>query len=108
METRNSVRCVFFDAESLRHQFPRDYAKDFVACMERAYRQAAEYGARLEAVLLCNPHNPVGQCYDREVLGAIMKFCHQDRLHLIFDEIYTLSAFAEPFTSVLSIPDVMD
>lgn len=57
-----------------------------------------------------------GQCYPRDTLTAMMRFCQKHRIHLISDEIYALSVFdtgnadAIPFTSVLSIDttDVID
>jgi 1-aminocyclopropane-1-carboxylate synthase len=64
----------------------------------------------VKAVILCNPHNPLGRCYGRETIIAYAKLCQKYNLHLISDEIYALSVFPtkdvpepETFTSVLSI-----
>ena len=54
--------------------------------------------------MLCNPHNPVGQCYSAEVIWKIAAFCHRCGLHLVSDEVYALSVLegsAIPFVSVL-------
>jgi 1-aminocyclopropane-1-carboxylate synthase len=86
-----------------------------VAAYERvllASRSAHAPGnGRITALLLCNPHNPLGRCYPRETLVALMGFCEKYALHLIVDEIYALSVFpnphvtdASPFISALSIP----
>lgn len=67
-------------------------------------------GGQVRAILLCNPHNPLGRCYSRETLVAFMRLCQKHAIHLVVDEIYALSVFpnpdapaAEPFTSALSI-----
>lgn len=46
--------------------------------------------SRIKAVLLCNPHNPLGRCYPKKVLLEVMEFCQEHGLHLIVDEIYAL------------------
>ncbi|EGX50052.1 hypothetical protein AOL_s00076g403 [Orbilia oligospora ATCC 24927] len=73
--------------------------------------------ARIQAVLLANPHNPLGRCYPRETLVEYLKFCEKHDIHLIADEIYAMSIFrtssnndAVEFQSVLSInmEDIVD
>ncbi|KAI4958692.1 putative secondary metabolism biosynthetic enzyme [Alternaria arbusti] len=63
-----------------------------------------------KGVVLCNPHNPLGQCYTKSALKAICKFCEKHDLHLISDEIYALSTYESedmprpmPFVSLLSL-----
>ncbi|KAF4312612.1 1-aminocyclopropane-1-carboxylate synthase [Botryosphaeria dothidea] len=79
---------------------------------ERALSSATASGIKVRAVMLVNPHNPLGICYPAETLIALMRFCNKHRLHLISDEIYALSIYKPsaapsesptPFTSVLSI-----
>ncbi|OBT68851.1 hypothetical protein VE03_02044 [Pseudogymnoascus sp. 23342-1-I1] len=71
--------------------------------------QAKTDGTNPRALLICNPHNPSGRCYPKSSLIALMKFCAQNNLHLISDEIYALTVFetddpsSAPFTSVLEI-----
>jgi cystathionine beta-lyase len=38
--------------------------------------------------LLCNPHNPVGRCFDKEELLAIAKLCEKHDLVICADEIH--------------------
>ncbi|KAL5358302.1 pyridoxal phosphate-dependent transferase [Aspergillus floccosus] len=102
-ETRNFVRSVFANTESLEDQFISRCASGFVAALESSVATAETQGVRVKAVLLCNPHNPVGKCYEPGVLRAIMEFCSRKNLHLVIDEIYALSAFGAPFNSALSI-----
>ncbi|KZF23925.1 aminotransferase GliI [Xylona heveae TC161] len=63
----------------------------------------------VKAVLVCNPHNPLGRCYPRETLQAMVDFCSRNSLHYISDEVYALSLHRPvehdyvPFTSALSL-----
>ena len=84
-----------------------------VAEYERALLSSLQKGVKIKAIMLCNPHNPLGRCYSRDFLFQLMKSCQKHRVHLISDEIYALSVWrhgsgdtdseTQPFTSVLSI-----
>lgn len=65
---------------------------------------------QVKAMLISNPHNPLGQCYPKSVLEGFVRFCNKHKIHLISDEIYAMTAFKTddlinpvPFTSILSI-----
>ncbi|KAL8276984.1 hypothetical protein RQP46_010619 [Phenoliferia psychrophenolica] len=65
-------------------------------------------GAKVRAVLVTNPHNPLGFVYRREILEAYARFAEKWDLYLIVDEIYALSIYesdlpAVPFTSILNV-----
>ncbi|KAJ4215827.1 hypothetical protein NW759_009687 [Fusarium solani] len=89
------------------------FGLETIKVYEKALADAQAQGIRVKALLLCNPHNPLGRCYPRQVIEAYMKFCQKHSLHLISDEIYALSVWRNPefpdapeFTSVLAInPD---
>ncbi|KZT57992.1 PLP-dependent transferase [Calocera cornea HHB12733] len=77
---------------------------------ESALQQAEAEGTKVRAVILCNPHNPLGACYPRSTILAYASFCQRHNLHLISDEVYAYSVFStadnqdpEPFVSVFSI-----
>ncbi|KAF3056182.1 1-aminocyclopropane-1-carboxylate synthase 7 [Trichoderma lentiforme] len=63
----------------------------------------------VKAILLCNPHNPLGQCYPRETLDVMKEFCRRRNLHYISDEVYALSSHHSnanstvPFVSALEM-----
>ena len=83
---------------------------DSVSRHEDALLESEAKGVKVKALMLCNPHNPLGRCYSRSTLISLMNLCAKYQLHLISDEIYAFSTFpnetsplAEPFTSVLSI-----
>ena len=75
-----------------------------------AFQQST--GSAVRALMLCNPHNPLGRCYSRLVLVALMQLCEKYHMHLVSDEVYALSVWRNTvdqkprpvsFTSVLSI-----
>lgn len=76
---------------------------------EEAILKATRNGVKIRALLLCNPHNPLGKCYTIDALKAYFLLCEKYNIHLISDEIYGLSVFEvqgserTPFTSVLSV-----
>lgn len=76
---------------------------------EKKMDELAAQGQRVRAVIVCNPHNPIGRTYPRETLLAYAKFCEERDLHLVSDEIYAMSVYDSPssdnvpFTSMLSI-----
>ncbi|KAF4341576.1 plp-dependent transferase [Fusarium beomiforme] len=78
--------------------------------IEAALRKARQNGSRVQALLITNPHNPLGRCYPRETLQVFASICGEHGLHLISDEIYAKSVFpnpaipnAVPFVSTLSL-----
>ncbi|KAI2623101.1 pyridoxal phosphate-dependent transferase [Hypoxylon sp. NC1633] len=67
----------------------------------------------VNAMLVTNPHNPLGRCYSKENLIEIMQFCQRHNLHLISDEVFALSEHGcddlpkpRKFTSAMAIDAV--
>ncbi|KAM0331448.1 hypothetical protein ACHAQA_003124 [Verticillium albo-atrum] len=86
------------------------FGEDAVALYEQALLDAKEKGVATKALILCNPHNPLGRCYSRSVVKDYMRLCQKYGIHLLSDEVYALSVWDNPeakdapgFTSVLSI-----
>ena len=63
----------------------------------RLYQQQLELthnaNNRIRAVLLTNPHNPLGLVKEREEMEAVMAWAAEKGLHVIVDEIYANSIF---------------
>jgi 1-aminocyclopropane-1-carboxylate synthase len=93
-----------------------------LTAFETTIARLGQQGKRARAIVLCNPHNPLGFNYPRETLEAYAHFAEKHDLHLISDEIYALSQFNDleldyhgsdagtghkvvttPFTSALSL-----
>ncbi|KAF2104668.1 PLP-dependent transferase [Rhizodiscina lignyota] len=71
---------------------------------EAAYDQASKDGITIRAVMLCNPHNPLGRCYPKSLIIALMEFCQKRKLHLLSDEIYASSVYDVPSSDVPAVP----
>ena len=71
-------RCLLFNP--LREVDGR-YAMD-LAGLERC----AQQGAR--ALLLCNPHNPLGRAWTRDGLGAVLAIARRHGLAIVSDEVH--------------------
>ncbi|KAF2445632.1 PLP-dependent transferase [Karstenula rhodostoma CBS 690.94] len=87
---------------------------DVVDIFEMTLQKAKTEGIDVRALLIVNPHNPLGRCYPKETLTALMRFCQGHNIHLISDEIYAFAGFdstepgTHPFTSVLSLEPQID
>ncbi|CAM5093761.1 unnamed protein product [Eretmochelys imbricata] len=77
--------------------------------LEAALQRAKEQGIRVRALILINPHNPLGDIYPAQLLKECLEFAHRYQLHVIIDEIYMLSVYDDTtFTSVLSLDCLPD
>ncbi|CAG5149538.1 uncharacterized protein ALTATR162_LOCUS2390 [Alternaria atra] len=103
MRSMSECKLVYTPFDGI-HQF----TTAAVGCYERAVEEADRNGIKVKALVISNPHNPLGKCYTREALEAILRFCNKHNIHLISDEIYAQSVYGmssayTEFTSVLSI-----
>uniref|UniRef100_A0AAR2JL09 Aminotransferase class I/classII large domain-containing protein n=1 Tax=Pygocentrus nattereri TaxID=42514 RepID=A0AAR2JL09_PYGNA len=73
--------------------------------LEHALERAKKEGVNVRAVILVNPHNPLGEIYTAEEMTSFLNF-----LHAVVDEVYMLSVFGEDFSfhSVLSLERIPD
>jgi aspartate/methionine/tyrosine aminotransferase len=91
---RARVRLVSVDLPQGDGAFTPDTLKAFGDKMD----ELAAEGIRTRAVIVCNPHNPLGRTYPRETLLEYMRFCEERDLHLVSDEIYAMSVYDNPCT----------
>jgi aspartate/methionine/tyrosine aminotransferase len=84
-----------------------------LAILEKTIHDSSASGVTVKAILLCNPHNPLGRCYPKQVIEGYCRLCERYNLHLLSDENFAMSVFPtrdspQPpsFISILSIdPD---
>ncbi|KAL6106986.1 accs [Pungitius sinensis] len=81
-----------------------------VSKLEEGLERAKQKGLTIRAVILMNPHNPLGEIYTPKEMIAFLEFAKRNELHSIVDEIYMLTVFEEPvaFHSVLRIDSLPD
>ena len=83
-------------------KFPRlqdAFSMSIVPALEKSFISS---GCRIKALILTNPHNPIGQCYPKRVLEDCLRFCQRRNIHLISDEVFALSTFKP---SQLDLPE---
>jgi gliotoxin/aspirochlorine biosynthesis aminotransferase len=73
--------------------FERSLGPALIGALEEAYQSSS---CPIKALVLSNPHNPLGRYYPKEVLEQCMVFCQQHKIHLISDEVFALSGFSSP------------
>ncbi|MDY4706522.1 MAG: PatB family C-S lyase [Prevotella sp.] len=57
-------------------------------------------------LILCNPHNPGGVCWDKETLARLAHFCCQRHLLVVSDEIHCdLALFGHKYLPFASVSD---
>ncbi|XP_052454075.1 1-aminocyclopropane-1-carboxylate synthase-like protein 1 [Carassius gibelio] len=78
--------------------------------LENSLKDAKKEGLNIKALILLNPHNPLGEVYSSEEMISFLEFAKMHKLHVIVDEIYMLSVFNETdtFRSVLSLDGLPD
>lgn len=72
------------------------YTFDFEA-MQKAVNE------NIKVFVLCNPHNPVGRVYSREELENVVRFCDENNLLLVSDEIHSELIFEGKHIPAFSI-----
>jgi aspartate/methionine/tyrosine aminotransferase len=65
------------------------------ADLDRAHAQALAAGRPPRALLISNPHNPLGVIYSATQLRLLLEWTQRRGLHFIVDEIYALSVFTQ-------------
>ena len=103
------MSCLFYFLESSFFDFLENGDSPFcltAELLETNIVEAQKSGQTVKAFIYCNPHNPLGVVYPKDLTISLMKVCKKHRVHFISDEIYGLSVFdpSSSFDSVLSIP----
>lgn len=72
--------------------------------LQNALDKAKDKGLNPRAMVVINPGNPAGQCLSRQVLEDIVRFCKENRLVLLADEVYQANIYSKKnFISLKSV-----
>ncbi|KAF2795571.1 1-aminocyclopropane-1-carboxylate synthase [Melanomma pulvis-pyrius CBS 109.77] len=103
MRVRSAVNPVVVPLLSLSDNF----TEKLISALEKT---RAEAECPIKALMVTNPHNPLGVSYPSEILEMCLQFCKKYSIHFISDEVYALSVFEssdlpmpKPFVSALSL-----
>jgi len=68
--------------------------------LKRALQEAKSEGTHVRALVVINPGNPTGQTLSEENMREVVKFCEEEDLVLMADEVYQNNVYGErPFVS---------
>lgn len=56
--------------------------------LNRSLKEAQKAGTDTRGLVIINPGNPTGQCLSKENIEIIIKFCYENNLVLLADEVY--------------------
>lgn len=81
------------------------------ASLEKSLKQARAKGINVRALVVINPGNPTGQCLSEREIRTMIKFCAQERLVLLADEVYQTNVYDKenlPFVSFKKVLRTME
>jgi aspartate/methionine/tyrosine aminotransferase len=61
--------------------------------IQNAYAKAKQENMIVKAFILCQPNNPTGDIYSRQLINWLIEWCSEESLHFISDEVYARSVF---------------
>lgn len=64
--------------------------------------------ANTRAILINTPGNPTGAIIGKETLRRLARFCHDNNLWLVCDEVYSMFTYEKPHTSLRAAAERLD
>ncbi|KAJ3261593.1 hypothetical protein HK103_005431 [Boothiomyces macroporosus] len=61
--------------------------------LEKSLKNALEQNTDVKALCIINPGNPTGQCLSESTMKSIVKFCRDNKLVLLADEVYQANIY---------------
>ncbi|CAH9107465.1 unnamed protein product [Cuscuta epithymum] len=73
--------------------------------LHRSVSEARSKGLTIRAMVIINPGNPTGQCLSEANLKDVLRFCYQENLVLLADEVYQQNVYQDerPFISAKKV-----
>lgn len=62
--------------------------------LNRAVKEARANGKTVRAIAVINPGNPTGQCLSESNIAEIIKFCKEENIVILADEVYQENVYA--------------
>jgi aspartate/methionine/tyrosine aminotransferase len=56
--------------------------------LEKSVSYAKDRGVKIKAMVVINPGNPTGQILSEETIRGIIKFCYNNKIAILADEVY--------------------
>ncbi|CAI8587550.1 unnamed protein product [Vicia faba] len=73
--------------------------------LRKSVSEARFKGLNVKAMVIINPGNPTGQCLSEENLREVLRFCYEENLVLLGDEVYQTNIYQDerPFISAKKV-----
>ncbi|PSC76648.1 1-aminocyclopropane-1-carboxylate synthase [Micractinium conductrix] len=72
--------------------------------LDAAAAASAARGVPVRSLLITNPNNPLGTLYEEDTLLEMLRWCLDNKVHYISDEIYALSVYKQAsFVSAITL-----
>lgn len=85
---------------------PLDYEDNYYTINWQRFEDELKNG--VQAVVLCNPHNPIGRVWTAEEMERICALCARYDVYLLSDEIHADFGLTRPYTTAGRFKDVYD
>ena len=71
--------------------------------IEGSYRKARDSGVVPKSLIVINPGNPTGEVLSRKNIEDVIKFCYEQKMVMIADEVYQEVTYDKPFFAAKKI-----
>lgn len=85
---------------------PMDRKDNYYTINFERFEEELKKGAK--AVIMCNPHNPVGRVWTEEELGEIVKLCKKYDAYIFSDEVHADYALTRKYTTLGKFTEIHD
>lgn len=85
---------------------PMDYKDNYYTINLERFESELKAGAK--AVIMCNPHNPVGRVWTEEELKGIVTLCRKYDVYLFSDEVHADYGLTRKYTTLGKFTEIHD
>lgn len=83
---------------------PMDHEDNYYSINYERFEEELKNGVK--AVIICNPHNPVGRVWTEEELKKIAELCAKYDVYLLSDEVHADYALTRKYTTMGKFPEI--
>ena len=85
---------------------PLDYEDNYYTINFAKFEEELKNG--VQAVMFCNPHNPIGRVWTEEELSKLVELCVKYDVYLFSDEVHADYALTRPYTTMGKFPQIYE
>ncbi len=85
---------------------PLDHEDDYYTINFERFEEELKQG--VQAVVFCNPHNPIGRVWTEDEMKRVAELCVKYQVYLLSDEIHSDFGMTRPYTTAGKFPEIYD